>query len=79
MPTKIDVVSMRKAFATGTGPLTNRSVVAAEQEGEAHLFAGAMGTYRNSIGHRPVNVTAATAVELILLASHLMKIVESRN
>ena len=46
---------MRAAFDKDSGPLRDRSVVESERLAVSHLFAGAIGTFRNSTGHRAVN------------------------
>lgn len=71
---------MRKAFDKSTGPLTDTSHPEAEREALAHLFAGAIGSYKNPHSHRTVNLTdPREAQEQIMLASHLLRIVEVRQ
>ena len=70
---------MRKAFHKDNGNLTDANQPSGEQEAIGHLFAGAMGYCRNPLGHREVNLTAEEAVELIFLASYLLRIVDSRK
>jgi uncharacterized protein (TIGR02391 family) len=77
--TDIGVPLMRKAFEAGKGPLSDTSAPNPEQESLAHLFAGAIGSYKNPHSHRSVNIEAGEAVEMIMLASHLLNIIEKRG
>ena len=70
---------MREAFQKDTGNLTDINQPLAEQEALGHLFAGAIGYCRNPLGHREVDLSAEEAVEMIFLASYLLRIVDSRS
>ena len=70
---------MRQAFHHERGPLRDASQLEAEREATAHLFAGAIGLYKNPYSHRNVPITAEEAVEIILFASHLLRIIDSRK
>jgi uncharacterized protein (TIGR02391 family) len=78
--TDIGVALMRKAFDKNTGPLTDLAHPEPEREALAHLFAGAIGSYKNPHSHRTVNLTdLAEAQEQVMLATHLLRIVEARR
>ena len=75
--TDIGVPLMRKAFHADTGNLTNPNQQPAEKEAIAHLFAGAIGYCKNPSSHRDVDITAEEAAEVIIIASHLLRIVDA--
>ena len=74
----IGVALMRKAFQEG-GPLADATALEAEQQALAHLFAGAIGSYKNPHSHRSVTIESTEANEMIVLASHLLGIVDKRS
>ena len=78
-PTDIGVPLMRKAFDKTNGPLTYPLLQEAEKDAMAHLFAGAIGLYKNPQSHRNVSISdAAEAAELIIIASHLLHTIDLR-
>ena len=70
---------MRKAFDAEKGILTDMRQPPGEREAMSHLFAGAIGLYKNPGSHRDVYFTMKEATELIIVASHLLWIVNSCN
>ena len=74
------VPMIRRAFDKNTGPLTDQNAQDAEKEALSALFAGAIGSYKNPHSHRRVDLNDPTeAAEIVMLASHLIRIVESRT
>jgi uncharacterized protein (TIGR02391 family) len=71
----VGVQLMRQAFRTG-GPLVDTTLPISEQEGMMHLFAGAIGLYKNPQSHRYVPTSAEEAAEVIMFASQLLRIVD---
>ena len=79
-PGDLGVDLMRKAFHEVNGPLTDRQTEKSERQARSALFAGAIGSYKNPHSHREVNLQAPEeAMEIVMLANHLLRIVDGRN
>ena len=74
------VTLIRKAFDPQSGRLTDSSLSDGQREALSHLFAGALGYYKNPQSHLEVGLNeAAEARELVMLASHLLRILDKRQ
>lgn len=65
----------RRAFHED-GPLSDKSIPVAERQALSSIMAGAIGSYKNPHSHRKVALDAIEAAEMLILASHLLKILD---
>ena len=70
-------VLMETAFNVNDGKLTNEDLHEPEKLGMRNLFAGAISLYKNPSSHREVEFAPEEAAEIIIIASHLLRIVDT--
>ena len=78
-PESIGVKLMREAFDPDKGALTDYTIPKAERQAMADLFSGTIGLYKNPHSHREVELEFNEAFEMLLLASHLLKIIDRKK
>ena len=79
-PKEIGVSLMRQAFHPENGKLTDLDAPPGEREGLMALFVGAIASYKNPYSHRYTDFNdAQEAIEVLLLAGHLLRIIETRG
>lgn len=76
----VGVKLMRAAFNPDSGPLRDAEAETSERESLRDLFVGSIGFFKNPQSHRDVNLDdPAEALEAIMFANHLLRIVDSRE
>ena len=70
-------VLMETAFNVNDGKLTDEDLHEPEKLGMRNLFAGAISLYKNPSSHREVEFAPEEAAEIIIIASHLLRIVDT--
>lgn len=68
-----------RAFHPKDGPLTDLDAEGGERQALMNLMSGAIGSYKNPTSHRHVELTGQEAREMLIIASHLIRIVQSRR
>ena len=67
---------MGMAFNVNAGNLTDKKQQSPEKQARLLLFSGAIGSYKNPNSHRNVEFAPEEAAEIIIIASHLLRIVD---
>lgn len=70
---------MSNAFDEVDGNLTDPSQHPDEKKARKLLFLGVIGAYKNPSSHHEVEFAPEEAAEIIIFASHLLRIVDSRR
>lgn len=76
-PEDVGVKLIRRAFHPEKGPLANMNLPVSEREAFCNYIAGAFGFYKNPCSHRNVEMDYITAFDRIVVASDLLKTIDS--
>ena len=74
----IGVQLASRAFNPEDGVLTDKAAEKGERVALMNLMTGALGSYKNPSSHRRIEIAAEEARDMIVLSSHLLKIVDAR-
>lgn len=77
-PDLVGVALASRAFHVEDGQLTDKNVEKGERVALMSLMTGALGSYKNPQSHRHVGLGVSEAREMIIIASHLLGIVDQR-
>lgn len=75
----IGISLMRNAFDPKKGALSDKTLPKGEREALSHLFTGAIGLYKNPHSHRELELTFKDTFEMLLVASHLLYIIDRQK
>jgi uncharacterized protein (TIGR02391 family) len=76
-PEEYGVKLIRRAFNPESGPLADYELPKAEREAFCNYIAGAFGFYKNPCSHRDIELDFISAFDRIVVASDLLKAIES--
>ncbi|MEO8680788.1 MAG: TIGR02391 family protein [Vicinamibacterales bacterium] len=75
----VGVPLVSEAFHVDKGALRDSKAHSSEREAMVALFRGAMGLFKNSVSHREVRLESKEAIEMLMIAMYLLRVVDERT